>query len=273
MEEKSGGSRIGACLALIALTFVAELACGIIYQILFLLFGLIGQLPEFLVWIIAFAFYPIVLSAIYYPAAKFLPWAAECAERICPTRKGLRYSCLVTVNLIFFAINASAWFILKSKFKITDLFPLLYAFIYWHIKVSLPETPVPSHGKKSSSEDNIRVAIAELKRLNPSDCWDIITKPVIESVHKDPDKVNIFFINNPSVSPMAWTISNLFTECGDQLSTGKYHFYRGELNRTGIELQSLYNFLGDELVKRQIASQDYVDNDKRIIRKNIREVG
>jgi hypothetical protein len=135
--EKSGGSRIGACLALVALTSIAQLVCGIIYLILFDLFGLIGHLPEFLVWVLAFAFYPLVLFAIYYPAAKFLPWAAECAERICPTRKGLRYVCYFVFESVCFLINVFSWIFLKSAFQITELFPLLYAFVFYCILKSI----------------------------------------------------------------------------------------------------------------------------------------
>lgn len=138
MEPKTTGSRVGACLSLIALVIVAQLACGIIYELLFLLFGLLSRLPEFLIWVLAFAFYPVVLFAIYFPVSQFLPWAAECAERICPTRIGLRYICCYFFEIVCFVINLISWVFLKEPFKIEGLFPLLYAFTFRCILKSLP---------------------------------------------------------------------------------------------------------------------------------------
>lgn len=65
MEEKSGGSRIGACIVLAVLALIAQIACGFVYALMFTLSGLLTYLPDFLVYVLAFAFYPFVLAALF----------------------------------------------------------------------------------------------------------------------------------------------------------------------------------------------------------------
>lgn len=267
------GSRLGACITLAVLALVAQIACGFVYTLLFTLSSLLTFLPEFLVYVLAFAFYPLVLGILYVPLAFFLPWAADCSERICSTRHGLRYNFIIIYDITCVILNIIPCILGNASFSFYYLLPLLYAFVFLRIKSSVHHVPTSSSFKKPTVDERISASLKELEALYPSSCWNIISGPVLESTKKDPDNLNTFFENHPAVTPLAWTISALFTECGDQLSSGKHHFYRGELNRTGIEIRNVYNFLGEELVRRQIAGQDYVDNDKAIVSKNIREVG
>ncbi len=272
MEQKSSGSRIGACIALAVLALIAQLACAFIYSLLFTLSAILTFLPEFLVYVLAFAFYPAVLAILFLPLSQFLPWASDCAERICPTRNGLRYTVVIIYDILCVITNTLPCIIGDNSFRFSYLLPLLYAFVFWQIRSNVPKAPVTS-SKKISNVKKVESAVNELKSLFPSDCWDIVSNPVLESVHKDSAGLDTFFMNNPSVSPIAWTISAIFTECGDKLSSGHYHIYRGQLNATGIEIRRIYSFLGDELIRRKIADQDYVDNDKQIVSHNILDVG
>nr|DAN05028.1 MAG TPA: hypothetical protein [Caudoviricetes sp.] len=273
MESKSGGSRVGACIVLAVLALIAQIACGFIYTLLFTLSSLLTFLPDFLVYVLAYAFYPLVLGILCVPLVHFLPWAADCSERICPTRKGLRYICIVIYDVLCVISNVLPCILGRASFSFYYLLPLIYAAVFLYIKSSVPHVPSSSSVKEPSIDEKVSAAVDELKKLCPASCWDIISIPVLESVKKDANDMISFFKNNPTVTPTAWTISALFTECGDQLSSGRHHFYRGELNRTGIEIRKVYNFLGEELVRRQIADQDYVDSDKRIVSNNIRDVG
>ena len=142
MEQKSGGSRIGACIVLAVLALIAQMACGFVYSLLFTLSFFLTYLPDFLVYVLAFAFYPLVLALLFFPLSKFLPWASDCAERICPTRKGRRYAVLIAYDIICVISNMLPWIIGDKPFRFAYLLPLLYAFVFWQIKSSLPETPV-----------------------------------------------------------------------------------------------------------------------------------
>lgn len=137
MEEKSGGSRIGACIVLAVLALIAQIACGLVYSLLFTLSGLLTFLPEFLVYVLAFAFYPFVLGLLFLPLYSFLPWAADCAERICPTRRGLRYTIIIAYDIICVISNLMPWIMGDRPFRFMYLLPLLYAFIFWNIKAGL----------------------------------------------------------------------------------------------------------------------------------------
>ena len=134
MESKSGGSRIGACIVLAVLALVAQIACGFVYSLLFILSSLLTFLPEFLVYVLAFAFYPLVLGILFVPLMHFLPWAADCAERICPTRRGLRYNFVVAYDIICVISNVMPCIMGDASFSFHYLLPLLYAFIFWQIK-------------------------------------------------------------------------------------------------------------------------------------------
>lgn len=137
MEEKSGGSRIGACIVLAVLALIAQTACGFVYSLLFALSAFLTFLPDFLVYVLAFAFYPVVLAILFFPLSRFLPWAADCSERICPTRKGLRYTIIIIYDIICVISNMLPWIMGDGSFRFMYLLPLLYAFVFWQIKSGL----------------------------------------------------------------------------------------------------------------------------------------
>ena len=136
-KPKNGGSRVGACIALAVLALVAQIACGFVYTLLFTLSSLLTFLPDFLVYVLAFAFYPLVLGILFVPLMHFLPWAADCSERICPTRKGLRYVCIVIYDVLCVISNVLPCILGRTSFSFYYLLPLIYAFVFLNIKSSL----------------------------------------------------------------------------------------------------------------------------------------
>lgn len=137
MENKSGGSRIGACIVLAVLALIAQIACGFVYALLFAISGFLTYLPDFLVYVLAFAFYPLVLAILFFPLSWFLPWAADCAERICPTRRGYRYTAIIIYDILCVFSNIAPWLAGESSFRFSYLLPLLYAFVFYKVKYAI----------------------------------------------------------------------------------------------------------------------------------------
>ena len=137
MEPKTTGSRVGACIVLAVLALIAQIVCGFVYTLLFTLSSLLTFLPDFLVYVLAFAFYPLVLGILSVPLMYFLPWAADCSERICPTRKGLRYVCIVIYDVLCVISNVLPCALGRASFSFYYLLPLIYAAVFLHIKSSL----------------------------------------------------------------------------------------------------------------------------------------
>lgn len=77
-----------------------------------------------------------------------------------------------------------------------------------------------------------------------------------------------------------WTISQIVNISGDLLESGRYCVYRGVLSSDGENLWKFYSAGLDELLKLDIQAangdkinQEWINNQKRILRKNISEVG
>ncbi len=134
MEQKSSGSRIGACLSLVFLTGIAKLAFSAIYAAIFTLLEFLRFLPNFVRTALVYAFYPGVLVLIFVSASSLLRWASQCSERICATRKGLRYTILMVFELLCFLVNILSFFMGISEFHFSYLFSLLYAFIFFSLR-------------------------------------------------------------------------------------------------------------------------------------------
>lgn len=131
--QKQGGSRIGACICLAVLALLSQFVCSLIYLVILS----IPALLSFLLDILTFALYPVFYVVTLIPIISFLPWASDCAERICPSRHGLRYSVLIGFNLFSVAVNGLACLLGLSSFRLAYFFPLVYAFSFSLIRSSL----------------------------------------------------------------------------------------------------------------------------------------
>ena len=77
-----------------------------------------------------------------------------------------------------------------------------------------------------------------------------------------------------------WVTSQISNISGDLLETGRYCVYRGVLSFEGENLWKFYSVSLDELLKLNVLSQEgekidqeWINNQKRILRKHISEVG
>ena len=76
-------------------------------------------------------------------------------------------------------------------------------------------------------------------------------------------------------TPREWVYSQIGNIAGNLLETGQYHIYRGVLNPMGPggDLLKMYDATYDELVQMKAIDQDYANEQKEALRKNIQNVG
>jgi len=93
-----------------------------------------------------------------------------------------------------------------------------------------------------------------------------------DRIESEPEKV-ILSIRNDKLAPKTLVYLVITNVLDRELSSGRYHYYRGLLNNTGQSLLALWDHAVDELQFAGFHSEDEAKKDKEWIRQQIRGVG
>lgn len=118
----------------------------------------------------------------------------------------------------------------------------------------------------------VTAAFDELEDACPSSVWNSLRQQSLSIFEKDP-KHTVEYFSDRSHVPSEWVIISTFNECGDRLESGRYHIYRGELSLEGREYLKVYRSLEDQLLKRNLATQEWLDKTRGVLMSNVESVG
>ena len=115
-------------------------------------------------------------------------------------------------------------------------------------------------------------SLLALQDEQPSSVWsNLIDKTM--TILRNSEKESLDLFNSKKEIPELWAMKCVFNLLTPELESGANHFYRGELTFRGLEFFKIYRFLLDKLVKNGTITQEWADNDSRILNQNIDHVG
>jgi hypothetical protein len=106
--------------------------------------------------------------------------------------------------------------------------------------------------------------------------FNIIKDILIKAIKKDPQKIMDFIDSfNGERTIEEWVHSQVGNIVGNYLESGNYHVYRGLLDMTGQDLLKVYDKSCDYLLEMKAKDIDskYIEEQKRVLRNNIKNVG
>ncbi len=148
-------------------------------------------------------------------------------------------------------------------------------------------TPKPKPADKAASQgkpwwqfwkkqpDEVNAAILELDKIEnafPDFEVDLISTSVRDRIKTEPEKV-VHSIRVDGMTPKALVYLVITNVLDRELSSGRFHVYRGLLSGSGENLLRLWDHAVDELLKSGNHSEEDAAKDKKWIREQIRNVG
>jgi hypothetical protein len=129
---------------------------------------------------------------------------------------------------------------------------------------------------RKKSKDDIERAIevlAELQAEYPFKSYTMIRTDLEEGIKKHSDELRKIFQEGMNVEN--WAHTSIVNLSGDYLESGKYHMYRGVLQKMGPgeDLLQLYDRGVDNLISIGSIDETRGAQEKKAIRDNIKNVG
>jgi hypothetical protein len=115
--------------------------------------------------------------------------------------------------------------------------------------------------------------LAEANHRFESEVFSLIKEEIETALRKNPS--DIIDAARRGITPRQVVYTAIVNIAGDHLESGQYHIYRGVLNPTGFgpTLKRIYNTSLDELATMNAITKESAEEQKEIMRKNIRSNG
>lgn len=110
--------------------------------------------------------------------------------------------------------------------------------------------------------------INKLSEQCPSIVWHQIKEPIISLLKKDKNETVEYF-KSENADIQSWTLSAITNTAANLLSTGRYNIYPGLLNFEGEALFKIYKFTTEQMVKRELVTQEAVDENISVLLDNL----
>ena len=130
-------------------------------------------------------------------------------------------------------------------------------------------------GKELSTDTEIKQALEILEEATSKfGSAFVLVQQQIEKELRSNSKVFLETIKKGRTVQL-YVYSMITNEVGDMLESGEFHMYRGVLNpmKGGNTLLKIYDYYIDELITLNDITQEYADDQKKILRNNINDVG
>ncbi|MDR3568256.1 MAG: hypothetical protein P4L43_09540 [Syntrophobacteraceae bacterium] len=159
----------------------------------------------------------------------------------------------------------------------------LVLFPTWpRISKGLPPSPLANNLKNGRYSDAVQLALNAIDEarsrfvrigIYDEEAFDLAVAPILKLLKSDPGRFLKALANHPDPSPRDWVYAMLSNVAADLLESGGYHIYRGLLSAVGMALLTIFEGCDDELIKSGHIDAEYAAEQKRILRKNIKEMG
>ncbi len=110
--------------------------------------------------------------------------------------------------------------------------------------------------------------------LFEADAFDLVSKPIRTALTKNPQGLSRILQDGQGTA-RDWVFAQISNIAGDHLESGHFHIYRGVLSTVGPgpALLKIFDRCNDILVESGHIDQEYCSEQKRMLRKNMKEMG